>query len=146
METAAELIIEVLEDEECGYRARALGEGIFTHGATLKELRANVREAVDAYYDGEPRPKIVRLHFVRPQKLEPGDHKVDIFIQGKPAMRGFDISRDVANGGVPAIKTFSGVQITDSLFVEVRPTGRSAEPGGLRGPLLCGAELLMDEK
>ena len=54
MDTAAELIIEVLEDEECGYRARALGQGIFTHGATLDELRANIRDAVDAYYDGEP--------------------------------------------------------------------------------------------
>lgn len=54
MDTAAELIIEVLEDEECGFRARALGEGIFTHGATLDELRANIRDAVDAYYHGEP--------------------------------------------------------------------------------------------
>ncbi len=69
MDTMAELIIEVLEDEECGFRARALGEGIFTHGATLDELRANIREAVDAYYDGEPRPAIVRLHFVRQEVL-----------------------------------------------------------------------------
>jgi hypothetical protein len=70
MDVAPELIIEVLEDAECGYRARALGEGIFTHGATLEELRANVREAVDAYYDGdEQRPRIVRLHFVRQEVL-----------------------------------------------------------------------------
>ncbi|MBN2081497.1 2-oxoisovalerate dehydrogenase [bacterium] len=70
MSNSPELIIEVLEDEECGYRARALGEGIFTHGATLDELRANVRDAVDAYYDGEEsRPKIIRLHFVRQEVL-----------------------------------------------------------------------------
>lgn len=70
MEIAPELIVEVLEDEECGYRARALGEGIFTSGATLDELRKNVREAVDAYYDGdENRPRIVRLHFVHQEVL-----------------------------------------------------------------------------
>lgn len=65
-----ELIIEVVEDPECGYRARALGEGIFTHGADLDELRRNVREAVECYYDSdEPRPKIIRLHFVREEVL-----------------------------------------------------------------------------
>jgi hypothetical protein len=62
MDFVPELIIEVVDDDECGYRARALGEGIFTSGATLEELRANVRDAVDAYYDGdESRPRIVRL-------------------------------------------------------------------------------------
>ena len=70
MENAKELIIEVVEDPECGYRAQALGEGIFTHGANLDELRTNIREAVDAYYDeDELRPAIVRLHYVHQEVL-----------------------------------------------------------------------------
>jgi len=47
---------------------------------------------------------------------------------------------------VPVIKTFNGIRVTDSLSVEVRPTSRSAEPGDLRGTLLCGAELLIENK
>jgi hypothetical protein len=59
-----ELIFEVIEDPECGYRAEALGVDIFTHGKDLAELRAMVREAVDCYYEGEneSRPPVVRLH------------------------------------------------------------------------------------
>jgi hypothetical protein len=69
MSVARELIIEIVEDPECGYRARALGEGIFTHGADLDELRANTRDAVDAYYEEHERPLITRLHFLRDEVL-----------------------------------------------------------------------------
>ena len=61
-------------------------------------------------------------------------------------MRDFDISREVENCGVPVIKTFNGIRVTDSLPVEVRPASRPTEPGDLRGPLLCGAELPIENK
>jgi hypothetical protein len=37
-----ELIFEVRDAEEGGYRARALGAAIFTEAETWEELRANV--------------------------------------------------------------------------------------------------------
>ena len=61
----AEIIFEVVEDAECGYRARGLGHDIFTFGATEQELRANVHEAVMCHFDDGERPGIVRLHFIR---------------------------------------------------------------------------------
>ena len=66
-----EIIFEVREDEsDGGYTASALGVGIHTQGDTLDELRANVREAVDCYYDEDmTAPKIIRLHFVRDEVL-----------------------------------------------------------------------------
>jgi len=66
-----EIIFEVREDEsDGGYTASALGVGIHTQGDTLDELRANVREAVDCYYDEDTTaPKIIRLHFVRDEVL-----------------------------------------------------------------------------
>lgn len=65
-----ELIFEVVEDPECGYRAKALGESIFTFGATLEELRLNVKEAVECHFDeGEVCPNLIRLHFVRDEVL-----------------------------------------------------------------------------
>jgi hypothetical protein len=70
MQQSAELIIEVLEEPGHGYRARALGEGIFTHAADLDALRANIREAIEAYYDeDETRPAVVKLHFIREEVL-----------------------------------------------------------------------------
>ena len=59
------------EDEvDGGYTASALGFGIHTEAESMDELRANVREAVDCYFDEtQPAPKLIRLHFVRDEVL-----------------------------------------------------------------------------
>ena len=67
----SEIILQVSEDEiDGGYSASALGYGIHTQGETIEELRRNVREAVDCYFDpGMERPKLLRLHFVRDEGI-----------------------------------------------------------------------------
>lgn len=71
MTTTTEIIFEVSEDEsDGGYSATALGFGIHTQGETIEELRGNVREAVECYFDESmPRPAVIRLHFVRDEIL-----------------------------------------------------------------------------
>ena len=66
-----EIIFEVSEDEtDGGFSANALGYGIHTDGETLEELRRNVREAVECYFDARmERPGVIRLHFVRDEVL-----------------------------------------------------------------------------
>ena len=66
-----EIIFEVREDEiDGGYTAASLGHDIFTEGDTLEQLRANVKEAVDCYFDETMEaPKVIRLHFVRDEIL-----------------------------------------------------------------------------
>ena len=67
----SEIIFEVREDEtDGGYTATAISGGIHTEGETLEELRRNVREAVDCYFDDPAKaPKVIRLHFVRDEVL-----------------------------------------------------------------------------
>ena len=62
-----EIIFEVTEDEvDGGYSASALGYGIHTQGDSIEDIRRNVREAVDCYFDETmERPSVIRLHFVR---------------------------------------------------------------------------------
>ena len=69
--SGTEIIFEVSEDElDGGYSASALGFGIHTEGDTLDELRRNVREAVDCYFDDSmTRPSLIRLHYVRDEVL-----------------------------------------------------------------------------
>lgn len=50
----------------------ALTESIFTEGKTWDELRANVREAVEAFYFDRPKPGSIRLHLVRDEMLALG--------------------------------------------------------------------------
>ena len=62
-----EIIFEVREDEaDGGYTASALGYGIHTEAETIEELRRNVREATECFFD-KPQdiPGVIRLHFVR---------------------------------------------------------------------------------
>lgn len=71
MSTILEIIFEVREDDvDGGYSASALGYGIHTQAETLTELRSNVREAVECYFDETmKRPSLIRLHFVRDEVL-----------------------------------------------------------------------------
>jgi len=69
--SVTEIIFEITEDEvDGGYSATALGYGIHTQGDSVDDIRRNVREAVECYFDdGMPRPKLIRLHFVRDEVL-----------------------------------------------------------------------------
>ena len=69
--SGTEIIFEVTEDEaDGGYSASALGYGIHTQGDSVEDIRRNVREAVDCYFDESmERPGLIRLHFVRDEIL-----------------------------------------------------------------------------
>jgi predicted RNase H-like HicB family nuclease len=67
-----ELIFEVTQDADGGFSAECLSESIFTEADTWDELRANVREAVEAFYFDGPKPGRVRLHLVRDEMFALG--------------------------------------------------------------------------
>jgi len=65
-----EIIFEIQEDPIDGFSASALGWGIHTQGDNLEELKANIREALDCYFDEDAeRPSVARLHFVRDELI-----------------------------------------------------------------------------
>lgn len=53
-----EIIFEVAQDADGGFTAEAIGESIFTQANTWEELRANVKEAVKAFYFDSQPPEI----------------------------------------------------------------------------------------
>ncbi len=68
----SELVFDVTEEVDGGYVAECLSENIVTQGDTWEELRANVKEATEAYFYDGPRPKYLRLHLVRDELLTRG--------------------------------------------------------------------------
>jgi predicted RNase H-like HicB family nuclease len=68
----SEIIFEVTQEADGGYCAECLTESIFTQGDTWEELRANVKEAVEAYYFDRAMPDNIRLHLVRDEVLTTG--------------------------------------------------------------------------
>ena len=67
-----ELIFEVTQEGDGGFCAECFTEAIFTQGDTWDQLRANVKEAVEAFYFDRPMPSGVRLHLVRDELLAVG--------------------------------------------------------------------------
>lgn len=66
-----EIVFSVTQESDGGFVAKCLSQDVFTQGATWEELRANVREAVSAYFFDQPKPAVVRLHLVRDEVLAP---------------------------------------------------------------------------
>lgn len=64
-----ELVFQVTQEADGGFVAECLSHDIFTEGDTWDALRANVREAVEAFFFDQPRPQAVRLHLVRDELL-----------------------------------------------------------------------------
>jgi len=64
-----QIVFEVTQDSDGGYCAECLTEAIFTQSDTWPELRANVKEAVEAFYFDRSKPRSVRLHLVRDEML-----------------------------------------------------------------------------
>ena len=60
-----EIVFEITQEGDGGFCAKCLTESIFTQGDTWDELRANVKEAVEAFYFDCPKPAGIRLHVVR---------------------------------------------------------------------------------
>lgn len=58
-----EIFFDVREDNaDGGYTASALGYGIHTQGETLDELRGNILDAVDCYFDDpSDAPTMIRI-------------------------------------------------------------------------------------
>ncbi|MGI8961301.1 MAG: type II toxin-antitoxin system HicB family antitoxin [Bryobacteraceae bacterium] len=67
-----ELVFEITQDVDDGFSAECLSESIFSQGDTWDELRANVKEAVEAFYFDRPKPGGIRLHLVRDEMLALG--------------------------------------------------------------------------
>jgi predicted RNase H-like HicB family nuclease len=67
-----EIVFEITQDADGGFSAECLTESIFTQGDTWDELRANVREAVEAFYFERAKPCSIRLHLVRDEMLALG--------------------------------------------------------------------------
>ena len=64
-----EIIFEIIQEADGGFVAECLTESIFTQADTWEELREQVKDAVDGYFFDQPKPDLIRLHFVRDEVL-----------------------------------------------------------------------------
>ena len=64
-----EIVFGVTQESDGGFVAECLSHDIFTQGDDWNSLRANVQEAVAAYFFDQAKPSSIRLHLVRDEVL-----------------------------------------------------------------------------
>jgi hypothetical protein len=64
-----EIVFSITQEADGGYVAEGLGYDIVTEADDWNSLRANVSEAVNAYFFDQAKPSSIRLHLVRDEVL-----------------------------------------------------------------------------
>ncbi|NLY02956.1 MAG: PQQ-binding-like beta-propeller repeat protein [Rhodopirellula sp.] len=81
----------------------------------------------------------VRLHFVEPDRIEAGQRRINVRLQGKKVLAGLDIAKE-AGTMTALVKEFRGVAVTDELLIELAP----ADGAVVAEPVLAGVEAVAE--
>jgi outer membrane protein assembly factor BamB len=92
--------------------------------------------AVTLAPDATQRVYTVRLTFVEPDRLGPGQRVFDVGLQGQTLQRDFDIAKEAGGSWRGIVKEFRGVKVVKELTVTLTPRG-----DGRHEPVLSGIEV-----
>lgn len=75
----------------------------------------------------------IRLHFVEPAGIGPGERVFSVALEGKTVLSNLDIAREAKSPHAPVVREFLNQEVTVALNLTFTP---------VRGqPVLCGIEL-----
>lgn len=109
----------------------------------MRRLRVRLtpaRRERDSTDDPEPSPRLftVRLHFMEPEDLAPGQRIFDVSLQGHIVLPALDIRAQAGASQVGLVREFTGIAATNSLEITLQPRTQDKDT------LLCGIEIRMD--
>jgi len=81
----------------------------------------------------------VRLYFMEPDRVEPGQRVFDVFLQGHPVLKSFDVLKAAGRVNSGVVREFRNIQLNPSLEVRLKKS-----PPSLFGPILSGVEIIME--
>ncbi|MFA7002516.1 MAG: PQQ-binding-like beta-propeller repeat protein, partial [Verrucomicrobiia bacterium] len=82
----------------------------------------------------------VRLYFMEPDDIAPGQRVFDVLLQGQPVLKSFDIVRAAGAVNRGVVKEFKNVQLAPQLEVRLQKSAAST-----LGPALSGVELVLEK-
>ncbi|HXG11654.1 MAG TPA: PQQ-binding-like beta-propeller repeat protein, partial [Gemmataceae bacterium] len=97
----------------------------------LRSLTVKLAEQADS-----ERCYTVRLHFVEPDRLKPGQRVFSVALQGQEVLKDFDIVKEAGGPNRALVKEFKGVKAANDLRVTLTPTAGE--------PVLCGIEIVAE--
>jgi hypothetical protein len=84
-----------------------------------------------------PRNYKVRLHFLEPDDLPPGERVFSVSVQGKKVLQSLDVVQEAGGKNHSLVKEFGGVAVTNDLVIEFDPDPRAK----VRAAVLSGIEV-----
>lgn len=82
----------------------------------------------------------VRLHFAETDNVSAGRRVFDVALQGKTALRNFDVVREAGARNVALVKEFKGIRAGDLMMIELTAKGKGREAG--TEPFVNGIEVV----
>jgi outer membrane protein assembly factor BamB len=130
------------DDEPAATNATASASQTLTNATAAKAAAKTATNRVGVVPSPPlpPAPYTVRLFFVEPDNLRPGERVFTVHLQGQPVLRDFDIAREAGGPWRGVVKEFRRVVVTDQLALAFT---RASEKRP--GAVLCGVELLLEE-
>jgi outer membrane protein assembly factor BamB len=86
-----------------------------------------------------PAAYTVRLFFLEPAAVAPGQRVFDVLLQGRPVLTAFDVAAAAGAPNRGVVREFKGVRLTGELEVSFRKSAASA-----MGAVLSGVELILE--
>jgi outer membrane protein assembly factor BamB len=87
--------------------------------------------------DTAKRKYIVRLHFMEPDDVQPGERVFGVSLQGHPAIASLDVAKEAGGRNHSLVKEIAGVEVTDRLVIEFAPEAGAK----VQATLLSGVEI-----
>jgi hypothetical protein len=84
----------------------------------------------------EEKPYTVRLCFIEPDGLKPGERVFSVALQGREVLKDLDIAAEAGGSKRPLVREFRGIIVKDELTITV-----TAKAGA---PVLCGVEIVAE--
>jgi hypothetical protein len=118
------------------HSSQVQGEGLAWVAASGAKGLTALRIQVGEKAEGTKR-YTVRLHFLEPDDVQPGQRVFRVALQGDTAIARLDVAGEAGGSNVPLVKEFKGVAIEEELRVDLAPLPTSKEPAAV----LSGVEL-----
>jgi outer membrane protein assembly factor BamB len=128
------------EEDEGGARGKAAGGKQRPGPKATPPAKAEIPKPMPVERNHPAAPYTVRLHFLEPEDLQPGQRLFGVSLQGRPVLENFDIAKAAGGSSRGVVKEFKGVIVEKSLQVAL-----SRAPGTQAGPVLCGIELIAEQ-
>lgn len=89
-----------------------------------------------------PRHYTVKLIFVEPDRVQPGERVFNVEIQGRQVLEELDIAKETSGSMRTLIKEISGVQASETLTIRFLPCANAT----IKTTILCGVEVLAEAR